>query len=70
MDLNWATYGSLFLAGANAAIFVIIKFNDLKHQDDALKRIEKTLDIMDKKLDGSAERIATIEGKCRANHGN
>jgi hypothetical protein len=70
MDINWAVYGSLFLAGANAAIFIIIKFNDLKHQEDSLKRIETALNVMDKKLDSSMERIATIEGKCLATHGN
>ena len=59
-----ASFGGLFLAGANVAIFCIVKFNDLKHQEEALHRIEKSLENMDKKLDGTAERIAKIEGKC------
>lgn len=66
----WASFGGLFLAGANVAVFCIVKFNDLKHQEDALKRIEKSLENMDKKLDGTSERIAKIEGKCSANHGS
>jgi hypothetical protein len=64
-----ASFGGLFLAGANVAVFCIVKFNDLKHQEDSLKRIEKGLDDVDKKLDKFGERIATIEGKCLANHG-
>jgi hypothetical protein len=66
----WASFGGLFLAGANVAVFCIVKFNDLKHQEDALKRIEGSLGEIDKKLDVNAERIAKIEGKCAANHGS
>jgi hypothetical protein len=65
-----ASFGGLFLAGANVMIFCIVKFNDLKHQEDALKRIEAGLGEIDKKLDNNAERIAKIEGKCTANHGS
>jgi uncharacterized protein YpiB (UPF0302 family) len=63
-----ASLSGLFIAGANCAIFIIIKFNDMKHQEEALKRIEKNQEGMDKKLDKFGERIATIEGKCAANH--
>jgi hypothetical protein len=48
---------------------MIIKFNDLKHQEEALKRIELKLGEMDKKGDTNAEKIAAIEGKCKAMHG-
>jgi hypothetical protein len=65
-----ASFGGLFLAGANVAVFCIVKFNDLKHQEDALKRIEAGLGEIDKKLDTNAERISKIEGKCSANHGS
>jgi len=64
-----ASLSGLFIAGANCAIFVIIKFNDLRHQEESLKRIESYLGEMDKKLDKTSERIAKIEGKCFANHG-
>lgn len=64
-----ASLGGLFLAGANVAVFCIVKFNDLKHQEESLTRIEKGLLEMDKKVDKIGERIATIEGKCKANHG-
>ena len=60
--------GSLFLAGANVAVFCIVKFNDLKHQEESLKRIEAKLDGIDKKVDGTAERVSKIEGTCLANH--
>lgn len=65
----WASFGGLFLAGANVAVFCIVKFNDLKHQEESLKRIEKKLEDMDKKGDTNAEKIAAIEGKCKAMHG-
>ena len=64
-----ASCGSLILAGANAMIFIIVKFNDLKHQEEALKRIEDKLTAMDSKGDKTAERVSKIEGKCNANHG-
>ena len=64
-----ASCGSLILAGANAMIFCVVKFNDLRHQEESLKRIEKNQEGMDKKLDKFGERIAAIEGKCSANHG-
>jgi len=64
-----ASLGGLFLAGANVAIFCVVKFNDLKHQEESLARIEKGQLEMDKKVDKIGERISTIEGKCKANHG-
>lgn len=65
-----ASLGGLILAGANVMIFCVVKFNDLRHQEESLKRIEKNQDGMDKKLDKFGERIAAIEGKCSANHGS
>ena len=59
----------LLCTGASAAFFVVVKFNDLKHQEEALKRIETNLGSIDAKLDINAERISKIEGKCAANHG-
>ena len=59
----------LFVAGATCAFQVIIKFNDLKHQEASLVRIESKLTIMDSKLDKNAERLSKVEGKCAANHG-
>jgi hypothetical protein len=65
-----ASLGGLILAGANVMIFCVVKFNDLRHQEESLKRIEKNQEGMDKKLDKFGERIAAIEGKCSANHGS
>lgn len=65
-----SSYVALFLAGANVAVFCIVKFNDLKHQEETLKRMETKLDGIDRKVDGTAERISKIEGKCLATHGN
>jgi hypothetical protein len=64
-----ASCGSLILAGANAMIFCIVKFNDLKHQEESLKRIEENQKTLIKLAGVNGERIAKIEGKCTANHG-
>jgi len=64
-----ASLTGFVLAGANAMIFCIVKFNDLKHQEESLRRIENKLADMDLKLDKNAERISRVEGKCQANHG-
>jgi hypothetical protein len=64
-----ASLSGLFIAGVNCAIFIIIKFNDLRHQEETLKRIETKLEVMDKKGDKTAEKVATLEGRCLANHG-
>jgi hypothetical protein len=64
-----ASLGGLFLAGANVAIFCVVKFNDLAHLQKSQEEIKNTLSTMDKKLDNNAERLAKLEGKCKANHG-
>lgn len=60
---------SVFITGANCMIFIVIKFNDLKHLEQSVKDLTDTLKDTNKKLDGNAERIAKIEGTCKANHG-
>jgi len=60
----------LFIAGFNAAIFCIVKFNDMKHLEKSLQNLTDVLKKVDEKLDKNSERIAKIEGKCAANHGN
>jgi hypothetical protein len=64
-----SSLAGLFIAGANCAIFCVIKFNDLKHLETSVKELTDTLKETNNKLDGTAERIAKIEGKCTANHG-
>ena len=64
-----ASFAGLFLAGANVAIFCIVKFNDLIHLQKSQEEIKNMLLVMDKKLDNNAERISKVEGKCIANHG-
>jgi hypothetical protein len=64
-----ASLAGLFIAGANCAIFIIIKFNDMKHIADDIKEIKNSISCIDKKLYTDAEKIAKLEGKCKANHG-
>ena len=60
-----ATLSGLFIAGANCAIFVIIKFNDMKHISDSIAEIKSTLSTIDKKLDNTSERVSNIEGRLK-----
>jgi len=60
---------SVFITGANCMIFIVIKFNDLKHLEESVKGLTETLKDTNSKLIGTSERIAKIEGKCVANHG-
>jgi len=62
-------YLPLVVLGFNVAMFVIIKFNDMHHLQLRFDELIKKIDGIDKKLDKNSERIATIEGKCSANHG-
>lgn len=68
--MNWITYASfgltLMIVGFNAAMFLIIKFNDMKHMDIKLDSVVNTLKEMDRKLDRNSERVAKIEGTCAA----
>lgn len=48
--------------------FIKIMRNDLFHLEKDTKEIKNTLSLIDKKLDNTSERLATIEGKCVANH--
>ena len=65
MEMNLALISSLsalFIAGFNAAIFVVIKFNDLKHLDNTMQEIKTTIGDIKCKVDNSAERISKVEG--------
>lgn len=60
----------LFIAGFNAAIFVVVKFNDLRHLESSVKELCETLKETNKTLAGNGERLSKLEGRCSANHGN
>lgn len=60
---------TLLLTGFNAAIFTIIKFNDLNHLEKSVQEIKESIKCIEKKLYANAEEIGEIKGKCKANHG-
>ena len=70
MDLiGWISVGiSLLMTGFNVAMFVVVKFNDLFHLTQKVDEIKEMIKNLDEREDKNAERIATIEGKCSANH--
>jgi hypothetical protein len=71
--MNWISLISigisLLITGFNAALWIVVKFNDLAHLEKSVKELTETLKETNNKLVGTAERIAKIEGKCTANHG-
>jgi len=59
----------VIVLGFNAAIFIVIKFNDMKHIEQAVQEIKKSISDLIKENNEQGERISKIEGKCTANHG-
>jgi len=62
-------YLPLIVLGFNVAMFIVIKFNDMHHLQLRFDELVKRFDKLDTKIDNNGERIAKIEGKCKANHG-
>lgn len=60
-----ASMAGLIIAGLNAGIFIVIKFNDLRHLEDKVDKIVETTEKIDCKVDSHAERIAKIEGRLK-----
>jgi len=70
MITQWISIAiGLMVIGFNAAMFIVIKFNDMKHLDTTLTSLDKKFDCLEKKVVNTLERISTIEGRCSANHG-
>ncbi len=61
-------YLPLLILGFNVAMFVVIKFNDMKHIEESLKKLIEKVEGLEKTLTSHSERIANIEGRCSANH--
>jgi len=69
MFVQWiAPIISLIVIGFNTAMFIVIKFNDMKHLGTTITSLDKKFDCLEKKVVNTLERISTIEGKCSANH--
>jgi len=54
----------LIVVGFNAALFIVIKFNDISHISVDIKSIKEILEKNEDKLDNLGQRISKIEGKC------
>jgi chaperonin cofactor prefoldin len=64
--MNWQMIGTLVtLLGfvGNIVLFVIIKFNDLKHLTLAVEKLVSKIEIMDKSMTRVRERLSRLEGK-------
>jgi hypothetical protein len=59
---------TLLGTGFAAATAWVIKFNDIHHMGIKIDEMKKSFDDMKKEVCTNGERIATIEGKCTANH--
>lgn len=58
-----ASFIGLFLAGANATFYVVMKFNDVKHLDEAVKRIDASVVIALEKADKELKEVSENCGK-------
>lgn len=63
-------YLPLVILGFNVAMFIVIKFNDLKHLESSVKELTDTLKETNKNLVQNNIDLAELKGKCKANHGN
>ena len=59
---------SLIIAGFNCAMFIVIKFNDMKHLEVALNDLKGLMESVVKRTDVQGERISNLEGRCAVNH--
>ena len=71
--MNWVSLISigisLLVTGFNAALWIVVKFNDLAHLEKNVKEITDLLKDINKKLSEDGERLSKLEGRCTANHG-
>lgn len=64
MDFSVIHYSvSLIILFINVAMFVAIKFNDLKHLEISVKDLKESIDATGGKVDNLAERVSHMEGK-------
>lgn len=70
--MNWIGVAgivlSVFITGFNAALFCVVKFNDLAHLTKDVSEIKNSVKEIEKLAIVTIERVAKIEGKCAANH--
>jgi len=59
---------SLLLAGANVTFFCVMKFNDMAHLAKTSDEIKEMIKDIARDTRGIGERVAALEGKCKANH--
>jgi hypothetical protein len=68
LNVNISLLVSLLIMGFNTAMFIVIKFNDMKHLGHDVKEIKddvKTLVLNSQKLE---VRMATQEEHCKVMH--
>jgi hypothetical protein len=63
MDASIGIIISVVVTLFNAAMFLIIRCNDLKHLEISVKDLKATVEKTGDKLDSLSERISSMEGK-------
>lgn len=58
----------IIILGFNVAMFIVIKFNDMKHLEDSLREIKESIKCLVEKEVQHGEKISEIEGRCTATH--
>lgn len=59
--MDWRTIAFVSCLLLNVIIFIVIKFNDLKHLQDGVDKLSK-------KMDGIITEVSYMKGRCEANH--
>jgi hypothetical protein len=66
--MNWLAYAGIGLTLAtsifNGVIFILLKFNDLKHLELSVKELKDNIHEYGNKVELISERIAKMEGIC------
>jgi uncharacterized protein YoxC len=76
MLTNIANWGTIASVGLNILILLVsiagflkVMKNDLFHVQKSLDEIKSTLKEISNEVCTNGERLAKLEGKCKANHG-
>lgn len=68
--LKWLpAWIGVFITGMNLTFWIVLKFNDMKHLELSVKELVNILKETNQTLNHNGERLATLEGRCKANHG-
>lgn len=60
---------TLLITGANAAFFIVIKFNDIFHLGKKVDELSKNINSLLNKVEHNDKDISVIKAVCKERHG-